>query len=296
MSTSLLYHGFGIKGYHYVSTGYQKGSIIFSISQNRENLKCSTCNSSKIIRRGKVKRRFRTLPIGLKPVWIILAIQRAFCLSCGVIRQCKVGFADPRRSYTRSFERYALELSRHMTILDAAHHLGVSWDVIKDIQKRHLQRHYSRPKLKHLKTIAIDEISIGKRHQYLTVVLDLKTDAVVFVGDGKGAGALGPFFKKIKCSGAKIEAVAMDMSPAYISAVAKHLKKVTIVFDHFHVIKLFNDKLDEFRRKLYSETTTALEKRVLKGTRWLLLKTLKILTKPAMNTNDFKMPSNSINP
>jgi len=159
-----------------------------------------------------------------------------------------------------------------MTILDVAHHLGVSWDVIKDIQKRHLERHYSRPKLKHLKEIAIDEISIGKRHQYLTVVLDLKTGAVVFVGDGKGVEALEPFWKKIKSSGAKIKAVAMDMSPAYIRAVTEHLKKATIVFDHFHVIKLFNEKLDEFRRKLYSEATTALEKRVLKGTRWLLLK------------------------
>jgi transposase len=272
MSTSLLYHGFGLKGYHYLSTRYEKGSIIFSISQNHENLRCSACDSSNIICRGKVERRFRSLPIGIKPVWIILAIQRVFCLGCGVIRQCKVGFADPRRSYTRSFERYALELSHHMTILDVAHHLGVSWDVIKDIQKRHLERHYSRPKLKHLKKIAIDEISIGKRHQYLTVVLDLKTGAVVFVGDGKGAEALEPFWKKIKSSGAKIKAVAMDMSPAYISAVTEHLKKATIVFDHFHVIKLCNEKLDEFRRKLYSEATTALEKRVLKGTRWLLLK------------------------
>jgi len=95
--------------------------------------------------------------------------------------------------------------------------------------------------------------------------------------------------------GAKIKAVAMDMSPAYISAVTEHLKEAAIVFDHFHVIKLFNDKLDEFRRKLYTEATTAFEKGVLKGTRWLLLNTLIILTKLAMNINDSKMQSNSIN-
>ena len=72
-------------------------------------------------------------------------------------------------------------------------HLNVSWDVVKDIQKRHLTQRYSRPKLKHLRQIAIDEITIGKRHQYLTLVLDLKTGAVVFVGDGKGSDALEPF-------------------------------------------------------------------------------------------------------
>ncbi|MEN8246785.1 MAG: helix-turn-helix domain-containing protein [Thermodesulfobacteriota bacterium] len=113
-----------------------------------------------------------------------MAIQRVFCLICSVIRQVKVGFADRRRSYTNAFERYALELSKHMTIQDVAHHLGVSWGVIKDIQKRNLLRRFRRPKLKHLKRVAIDEISIGKGHRYLTIALDLNTGAVVFVGDG----------------------------------------------------------------------------------------------------------------
>ena len=99
-------------------------------------------------------------------------------------------------SYTRAFERYALDLSRYMTIKDVARHLGVSWDVIKDIQKRYLKRRFAKPKLKNLKQIAIDEISIGKGHRYLTVVLDLKSGAVVFVGDGKGAEALEPFWPR----------------------------------------------------------------------------------------------------
>ena len=54
-----------------------------------------------------------------------------------------------------------------MTIRDVAHHLGVSWDVIKDLQKRDLSRRYGRPKLKHLRHIAIDEIAVAKGHRYL---------------------------------------------------------------------------------------------------------------------------------
>ena len=99
---------------------------------------------------------------------------------------------------------------------------------------------FSRPKLKNLKEIAIDEISIGKRHRYLTVVLDLETGAIVFVGDGKGADALDPFWKQLKRSKSKIDAVAIDMSPAYISAIINNLPDAKIVFDHFHVIKMFN--------------------------------------------------------
>ena len=106
-----------------------------------------------------------------------------------------------------------------MTIQDVAKHLNVGWDLIKDIVKRDLSRRFAKPKLKHLRQIAIDEISVGKGHKYLTLVLDLDTGAVVFVGKGKGADALKPFWKRLWGSHAKIKAVAMDMSPAYQEAV-----------------------------------------------------------------------------
>jgi len=272
MSTSLMYHGFGIRGYDYINSKYAGGAVMFTLRPKAFELQCSSCESSRVIRRGTIGRKFRSLPIGRKPVWLLLAVQRVECLACGLVRQVKIGFADPRRSYTKAFERYALELSRHMTIQDTAHHLGVSWDVVKDIQKHYLRRRFSRPKLGKLKEIAIDEISIGRRHRYLTVVLDLKTGAVVFVGDGKGADALDPFWKRLRYAKGEIDAVSIDMSPAYISAIIKNLPDAKIVFDHFHVIKLFNDKLSELRRQLYHEVNDILQKQVIKGTRWLLLK------------------------
>lgn len=269
MSTSLLYHGFGIQGYQHVHTKYHDGAIHYRVRQEVFSLRCPECGSYQVKRRGLVMRRFRTLPIGSKPVWIELAVQRVLCLLCGVLRQVKVNFAAWRRSYTRAFERYALELSRHMTIKDAARHLGMSWDVIKDIQKRSLKRRFARPKLHQLKQIAIDEISIGKGHRYLTIVLDLKSGAVVFVGEGKGAEALEPFWPRQKVH---IEAVATDLSPAYISAVLTHLPNAVHVFDHFHIIKLYNEGLSGLRRQLYHEATHVMDQKVLKGTRWLLLK------------------------
>jgi len=272
MSTSLLYHGFGIRGYKYLRTKYEDGAVVFSIEQERQRLRCAECGSARIIRRGQVTRRFRALPIGGKPVVIVLGIQRVFCFSCWRLRQVTVDFADYRRTYTKAFERYSLDLLRHMTILDVARHLGVSWDCVKDIQKRHLKRRFSRPKLKSLRFLAIDEIYIGRGQRYLTVVLDLKSGRVVYVGEGKGAEALVPFWKRLKASTARIEAVAIDMSPAYIAAVSTNLKGTAIVFDHFHVIKLFNEKLTTLRRDLYREATDGLQKEILKGTRWLLLK------------------------
>ncbi len=272
MSTSLLYHGFGIRGYTYEKTAYEGGTVIFTIGQARGDLRCAACGSRRVIRRGFQPRRFRSLPIGRRAVAIALEVPRVGCADCGVVRQVPLDFADERRSYTKAFERYVLELSRHMTIRDVASHLQVGWDLVKDIQKRYLSRQFRRIKLHHLRQIAIDEIAIGRGQRYLTVVLDLESGAVVFVGDGKGVEALKPFWKRLTRSRARIEAVAIDMSPAYICAVETHLPQAVLVFDHFHILQLFHEKLSDFRRKLYREATEQAHKKVLKGTRWLLLK------------------------
>lgn len=272
MSTSLLYHGWGLRGYCHQGTRFEAGAVRFQMIQDQERLCCSACGSLEVTRAGQVPRSFRALPIGGKAVWIDLPVQRVACGTCGKTRQAKLGFADERRSYTQAFERYVLDLSRHMTIKAVANHLGVSWDLVKEIQKQTLQRRFKKPKLKRLQQIAIDEICIGQGHRYLTVVLDLVSGAVVFVGEGKGADALDPFWKRLHAAHAHIQAVATDMSPAYIAAVQAHLSKALHVFDRFHVVKLFNEKFSLFRQALQREAEGPLAQKVLKGTRWLLLK------------------------
>jgi transposase len=272
MSTSLLYHAFGLRGYRHVNCSFEGGRVTFCVRQARDQLCCADCGSDQVYSQGSVPRTFRTIPIGAKPVHIQFAVPRVFCFACQNTRQVKLQFADPRKSYTRAFERYALDLSRHMTIKAVAKHLQVSWDTIKQIQATSLQRRFGAPKLGKLKQIAIDEIAIGKGHSYFTVVLDLLSGAVVFVGDGKGVEALEPFWKRLRASRAKIKAVATDMGKAYIKAVRDNLPHVVHVFDHFHVVKLFNDKLSALRRELYNQAQSDSDRKLLKGTRWLLLK------------------------
>jgi transposase len=216
-----------------------------------------------------VTRRWRLVPIGKKPCWVEMDVPRVACLFCGTRRQIHIDFAAPKKHYTHAFRRYVLELCKHMTIQAVARHLGISWDTVKEIHKEYLRQRFSKPRLKELVRLGIDEVYVGKKH-YLTIVLDLDSGAVVFVGKGKGQDAIEPFWKKLQGSGAKIEAVAMDMSGAFQAAVRKHLPQATIVFDHFHVIKLMNKRLTELRRELARQAEEA-GAAVLKGTRWLLL-------------------------
>lgn len=272
MSTSVLYRALGIRGYKHQSIREQRGEIVLRVRHDGSELKCPQCGGSHISRRGTLPRSWSAVPVGNRPVTVFADVPRIECHDCQTEPVVPVPFADPRKSYTRSFERLVLDLRQSMTLRDVARHLRVSDWLVRDIEKRWLGRHFAKPRLKDLRYLAIDEISTKKGHKYLTIVLDLESGAVVFVGPGKGADALKLFWKQLKASHARVEAVAMDMSAAYYQAVTENLPQADIVFDWFHIVKLLNDKLSQLRRELYREATDQLHKDVLKGTRWLLLK------------------------
>ena len=168
-----------------------------------------------------------------------------------------------------------------MTISDVAEVTGLSWDTVKDIVKARLQKDYGHLPYRHLKLLSIDEIYVGKRKQYYTVVLDLVSGRIVWVSRGRGKAALQRFWRCLRKSKTKLEAVAMDMSGAYWAAVLEAMPKVKVVFDRFHIIKLMNEKLDDLRRALVREAEGPL-KMVIKGTRYLLLMRLENLAVAAL--------------
>ena len=90
-----------------------------------------------------------------------------------------------------------------MTIKVVACHLGASRDMIKEILKSDLSKRFGKPKLKHLQRIAIDEISVGRGHRDLTLVLDLDCAAIVPVGAGKDGEALKFCWKRRRSSGVR---------------------------------------------------------------------------------------------
>jgi len=172
---------------------------------------------------------------------------------------------------TVQLKRFLVDLSRITTIQDAAEWTGLSWDTVKDAVKEQLQRDYARIRLKELKRLAIDELYLGRRKKYITLVTDYDSGRIVWVGRGRGQEALQGFWRRLKASGARVEAVAMDMSHAYAAAVAQKLPGALVVFDRFHVVKKMNEALDELRRELVRQAESPDERLAIKGTRWLLL-------------------------
>ena len=266
MSTSFLYHGFGLPGYDYVRQEFVGGNILLHVRPKGKLVRCPCCRSRNILRRGVSERWLRTVPVGFKPVWLVVEVSGPN----GGYSTDRVVYCQPRLRYTKAFEGFVLALTKAMRMLDVSRFLGVGWDVVKDILKRHLHKRFAKPSLAGLEYIAIDEISIRKVHNYLTLVMDLCSGKVVFVGDCRGADSLKPFWERLERSRARIRAVATDMSAAYIGSVLEQLLGVAVVLEHG--VKLMNDRLTEVRRKLHRELQDKMGKSVLKGSRWILLK------------------------
>jgi transposase len=271
MSTSLVYHAFGAKSYRYLRSDYDGGKLYLHLEKKDKHRCCAACRSRDITFDGNETSTVKTLPIGRREVFLVLHLKVLVCRKCGARRNESRDVADPRKSYTRAFARFALDLLREMTMYAAAIFLRVGWDLVKEILRSNLQRRADRRSFRKVRRIAIDEIAIRKGQDYMTVVLDLDTGRVLFAAEGKDAKCLEPFFRRLRRARAKLEAVAMDMSEAYAKAVREYWKKpVAVVHDHFHLIAAMNKVIEVVRR----EEQNRLEregKQVLKGIRYLLL-------------------------
>jgi len=272
MSTSVLYRVFGLDAFEHVCAESFLGLFLLTVRVRDRHVRCPGCLSPDVIRRGTRPRKVYAPPVGLRQTVLFIDVPRVQCERCGQVRHVRLPGVVPGKNYTTAFRRLVLDLRKVMTVRDLARYLNVSETLIRSIDKLWLGKKFGKPRLRHLKHLAIDEISVRKGHRYLTIVLDLDTGAVVFVGDGKGQTALKPFWKRLHGSRAKVQAVATDMSSAYYAAVQRNVPSATLVFDRFHIVKLMNEKLTTLRRDLFREASDQLERSVLKGTRWLLLK------------------------
>ena len=273
MNSSFLYHAWGLYSLECTKEEYKGNTIILHVQTKRRQTVCPKCGRRHLVKNGYRIRDFIGLPIGGKKVIIRMKVQRYKCKNadCDYDQQENIPFATGSRTYTHRFAKYVVGLLRAMTLQDVANLLGVSWDTVKEIHQTYLERHYSPPSLIGVENIGIDEFAVRKGHVYKTIVVDLDTGRILYVGNGKGADALDKFWKKIKRKGIKIKHIATDLSAAFTSSVLENCPDAVHVFDHFHVVKLMNEHLDDIRRKVYKEEKDINKRKVIKGTRYLLL-------------------------
>ena len=267
-----LYYTQRVRGFQQESEKYTAESATFSLRRTQH--RCPRCGSTEVVATPYRRRSIRGEPLGsCREVRLEFTVHRLYCSSCKSRTMEHIPFlSHPKARISRALERTILELRPHMSLRALAGYFHLRWHTIKELEKKVLRRRFARIQTAHIKAIGIDEIHVGNGKadtQYLTIIRDLKSGAIIHVGEGKGIPALSGAWQKLKKS--KLKVVTMDMSNAYSRWISEHFPKASIVFDHFHVIKLMNDKLDHVRRRVVAKMDSAQQKQ-LKGLRFIFLK------------------------
>lgn len=273
MTTSSLYHTQGTRGFKHQKTERKGCTEYHHLHSTATHLSCPHCHSKKtsIVKTGKT-RDIRGLCIGLKKTIMRVTTRRILCGDCGASIQEPIPFcAGPYVRYSKWLAHFVLALRKQMSISAVASFTGLNWESVKDIEKTHLSKKYKKVRLRDVQYLGMDEVYLGRNLGYITVVRDLDKGAVLFVGKGKGGDALKPFASRIKRKGRQIKAVAIDMSNAYAAWVREVLPDAEIVYDHFHVIKLMNERMDGLRKSTMNKLAEE-QKKELKGKRFLFLR------------------------
>ena len=199
-----------------------------------------------------VEKTWRHLDFWQHRTDLIARVARVRCEEHGVLLT-PAPWARPGSGFTLMMEAMILLLCQQMTVSAAAGHLQEHdtrlWRVLDHyVMEAHREKDWSG-----VTRIMVDETSARRGHRYVTVVLDAETHDLLLMVEGRSAEALAEFARAMAAHGARpeqITEVIMDMSPAYIRGAQNTFAQARIVFDHFHVMKLAGEALDEVRKGL----------------------------------------------
>ena len=269
MSTSLLYHTQGIAGFQLLNYKFPGKCVIAEICRKESNFKCRSCKSSNVKATYIKHRMIHGLPMGSKDFYLNVKLHRIRCRECNAYLTESIDFLPSEKvHYTKRLARTVIQLRPEMTILAAADYLNLQWNTVKDIEKKHLNKKYKNIKLNNVEYIG--------DNGFLTIVRDLEKGNVLHIGDGKGSDALSGFTLRLKRNNVKIKAVSLDFGRPYTKWAKEAIPESEIVYDHFHLIKLMNDKVDKIRRSTMAKLEDE-EKKKLKNKRWLFLRNIENL-------------------
>ena len=226
------------------------GRVEIRVTHAAGRVSCPGCDAQ-CPRHDSVERSWRHLDTCQLVTTLVSAIPRARCPECGV-KQVAVPWSEPRSRFTALFEAVVISWLKDASTSAVAAHLQLSWDQVAGIQQRAVQRGLKRRERHLPRRIGIDETSFQKRHEYVTVVTDLNSGAVIHVADGRKGEVLDAFYAPFTDEErSSVEAVSMDMWPAYISATRRHIPDADskICFDKFHVAKHLGDAVNKVRRQ-----------------------------------------------
>lgn len=227
-------------------------------------------------------RRVRDLPLFGTTITLEVERRRLRCPRCGPFTE-DLPWLAARSRLTRRLGAAVAGLCEHMALAHVAEFFGLGWDAVKQADREALERHLSGQDPRSARILAMDEFAIQKGHRYATVVIDIESGAVLWVGRGRSRGDIRPFFAMMGAEACtRIEAVAIDCNATYALEIRDHCPNAKIVYDLFHIVARYGREVID--RVRVDEANRLREDRagrkLVKGARWLLLRNRENITRP----------------
>ena len=276
-----------VPGASVVAVSFEWVGVVVSLRRRARRLVCPRCGC--LGRAGydrRERRRWRHLDLGSMRCYLECELRRFRCPGCERVVTEAVAWARPRARFTRDFEDVVAWLAQQAAFSVISRLLRVSWRSVAAIVRRVVAGELARRRLAELYLIGVDEVSYRRGQRYLTLVADHADGAVVWADKGRGAATLERFFDQLgEIETKKLRAVSIDMSGGYQKAIRARAPNATVCFDPFHVVALANRALDELRRVLWNRLGKSKGSgKMIKGTRWALLKDPAALTESQQGT------------
>jgi len=263
----------GLKSTRVLNVSFDEESLVVDVAPTWDRPRCSECGTKGPGYDRDKERRWRHLDVAGMKLVLRYDIRRLSCPRCKLVKVEQVPWGVTSSWFTFPFEDHVAYLAQRSDQTTVSTSMRIGWETVGAIVQRVVARRRQGDPLDGLTIIGVDELSYRRHHQYVTVVVDHVSRRIVWAREGKDADTLKAFFAELgetRC--AKLEAVTIDMSGAYIKAVTEVSPQAQIIFDRFHVQRLVQDAVDEVRRDEVRAATSEAERKQLKGTRWPLLK------------------------
>jgi len=218
---------------------FEGDAVVLVVRARRQRLFCA-CGWSTVATYDRSVRRWRHLDAFGAKVFLEAEIRRLNCGRCARVVTEEVSWARHGARHTLLFDEVVGWWCQRSDRSAVAAFWRLDWASVTSIAARVVAAHLDDSRFEGLSAIGVDEISWSKGHRYLTIVVDHRKAAVIWVGDGKDSEVLGQFYDLLgPRRAALLTAVSMDMGRAYESATKAHTG-ATICWDPFHVVKLLN--------------------------------------------------------
>lgn len=225
-------------------------------------------------------RDYEYVPLWNIPVYFRFSPRRVTCKEHGIHVE-RVPWAEGKERMTKSYQSFLANWAKRLSWKETANVFRTSWESVHRAVKWVVDYGLVNRDWDGVEQIGVDELAVFKGHRYLTCVyqLDKGRRRLLWCGKDRKIKTLLRFFRefgKARCAGLRF--VCSDMWPAYLKVIKKKAVNALNILDRFHIMKKFNEAVDDVRRQEVKKLAAQEKENVLANGRWLLLRKAANLT------------------